>query len=83
MGGGNAQKTAMARLKAQEKAAKNAKGGSSQLKDNAKAQSLVCNICRQTFLCTSNRAKLQEHIDGKHSAKNPMTFEQCFPGYAK
>lgn len=59
MGGGNAQKTAMARQKAQEKAAKTAKGGTSQMKANAKAQTLVCNVCRQTFLCTSNRAKLQ------------------------
>ena len=37
--------------------------------------SLQCNVCRQTFLCTSNRAKLQEHIDGKHSGKNAHTFE--------
>ena len=36
---------------------------------------LQCNVCRQTFLCTSNRAKLQEHIDGKHSGKNAHTFE--------
>lgn len=34
-----------------------------------------CNVCRQTFLCTSNRAKLQEHIDGKHAGKNPTSFE--------
>ena len=76
----------------------------SQMKANAKAQTLVvrhgawqcvwlcrhlelalyfepsvhplqCNVCRQTFLCTSNRAKLQEHIDGKHSGKNAHTFE--------
>ena len=26
-----------------------------------------CQICRQTFLCTSNQAKLQEHVDSKHA----------------
>lgn len=27
---------------------------------------LQCGICRSTFVCTSSRAKLQEHVDGKH-----------------
>lgn len=30
-------------------------------------------ICRQTFLCTSNKGKLDEHIEGKHAGK--ATFE--------
>ncbi|PSC69625.1 small conserved [Micractinium conductrix] len=79
MGGGNAQKTAMARAKAQEKA-KGASGGKSQLKDNAKALSIVCNICRQSFLCNMTEAKLKEHSDSRH-AKN--TFADCFPNFGK
>lgn len=74
MGGGNAQKTATARAKKQEKAAKG--GAGSQLKSNAAASNVVCQICRSSFLCTANAAKLQEHVDGKHS-KN--TFKECFP----
>ncbi len=30
-------------------------------------------VCRQTFLCTSNKGKLDEHIEGKHAGK--ATFE--------
>mmetsp|Transcript_19830 Transcript_19830/g.59907 ORF Transcript_19830/g.59907 Transcript_19830/m.59907 type:complete len:97 (+) Transcript_19830:248-538(+) len=79
MGGGNGQKSAAARIKNQEKMAKLAKGGTSQLKVNTSAQSIICMVCRQTFLCTSNKGKLDEHIAGKHTGK--ATFEQCFPGW--
>ena len=74
MGGGNAQKSATARLKAQKKAKKASKG--SQLGKNAAAQNKVRQICRSSFLCTSSTAKLQEHVDGKH-AKNSL--KDCFP----
>lgn len=80
MGGGNGQKSATARARNQEKQAKLAKGNTSQLKVNKGAQSIICNVCRQTFVCTSNQAKLQEHIDGKH---NKQTFEACFPDFGK
>ncbi|CAL5225272.1 g8067 [Coccomyxa viridis] len=80
MGGGNAQKTAMARQKAQEKAAKIKKGGTSQLKQNAKAHSYICNICRTAFLCTTNEQMLRDHVAAKH---DKSTFEVCFPGYGK
>ena len=46
MGGGNAQKTAMARQKKQAKEAAAGKG--SQLKANAAALSLKCKVCMQT-----------------------------------
>ena len=55
-------------------------GGKSQLADNAKAMSIVCNVCRQSFLCNMTAAKLKEHTDSKH-AKLP--FEQCFPGFTE
>lgn len=34
---------------------------------------LQCMICRSTFLCTSSKSKLDEHIEGKHAGK--ATFE--------
>lgn len=74
MGGGNAQKSAMARKKAQEKLA--AKGAGSQLATNAKAMTQICMVCRTSFLCTLAPAKLKEHSDNKHPKQ---TFEQCFP----
>ncbi|ACO69416.1 predicted protein [Micromonas commoda] len=74
MGGGNAQKSAMARKKAQEKAAKEGKG--SQLKQNAAAQSIQCKVCMATFICTTAEVKLKEHADNKHPKND---FHQCFP----
>ncbi|KAK9810679.1 hypothetical protein WJX73_009762 [Symbiochloris irregularis] len=75
MGGGNAQKSATARTRAQEKARKAGKG--SQLQKNAAAQNIVCQICRSSFLCTSSEAKLKEHVESKHDKK---TLQDCFPG---
>ena len=75
MGGGNAQKSAMARKKAQEKLAK--AGAGSQLASNAKAMTQLCQVCRTSFLCTLAPAKLKEHADNKHPKE---TFERCFPG---
>eukprot|EP00887_Chlorella_sp_A99_P006208 scaffold3.g6208.t1 len=81
MGGGNGQKAAMARAKAAEKAKKNQpKGAASQLKTNAAANSIVCTICRSTFIVTSTEAKLKEHVENKHDKK---TFAECFPGWTK
>jgi len=74
MGGGNAQKTAMARKKAQEKMGKAGKG--SQLKDNAAAQSIQCKVCLATFIVTTAEVKLKEHSDNKHPKHD---FYQCFP----
>ena len=64
----------------------------SQLAANAKALSVLCSICRQSFMCmcttrthteltirigTQSRAQLQVHVDAKHPKS---TFEACFPG---
>ena len=46
-----------------------AAGKGSQLKTNQAAQSIVCQVCRGTFLCTSSHAKLVEHADSKHPGK--------------
>lgn len=75
MGGGNGQKSASARAKKQEAEAKR-RGAGSQLKQNAAAQSVVCQICRASFMCTASAVKLQEHVDSKHSKNG---FEACFP----
>ncbi|KAI7840159.1 hypothetical protein COHA_005942 [Chlorella ohadii] len=79
MGGGNGQKAAMARQRKAEKDKKLA-GGKSQLEVNNKALTIVCNICRQSFMCNMTEAKLREHSDSRHP-KN--TFADCFPNFGK
>ncbi|KAK3278224.1 hypothetical protein CYMTET_13824 [Cymbomonas tetramitiformis] len=74
MGGGNGQKSAKARERAQAKLAAEAKG--SQLKTNEKSMSLKCAVCMQTFMCTSTEVKLREHSDNKHPKED---FYRCFP----
>merc|ERR1712136_466819 len=58
-----------------KRAAKYSKEGNSQLSKNAAAQTLVCTICRQTFMCTQAKM-LPIHAESKHP-KN--TFAECFP----
>lgn len=55
--------------------ARAAKG--SQLKANEAAQTIVCQICRTTFLCTSKAAALKMHAESKHPKK---ALKECFPG---
>ena len=52
----------------------------SQLKNNAASQSIICQVCRSTFICTSTELKLKEHQSNKH---DKHTFEQCFPNFGK
>ena len=40
-----------------------------------------CGICRSTFVCTSSKAKLQEHVDGKHP-KAKFEVRRCLCGGA-
>jgi hypothetical protein len=77
MGGGNGQKSATARARAQAKLEK-PKG--SQIKSNQAALSMKCAVCLTQFLCTSKEQQLKDHHEAKHP-KN--TFEQCFPDYNK
>jgi hypothetical protein len=56
MGGGNGQKSAKAREKNQAKAKAAAKG--SQLSVNAASLTIVCQICRSTFMNTSVTRRL-------------------------
>ncbi|WVQ78458.1 hypothetical protein IAT38_000544 [Cryptococcus sp. DSM 104549] len=69
--------------KAQQKRDRNAKAGgakgeSSQLKANAAALTIQCNICKATFQGTSKQLVLQQHVDSKHSK---LDIPQCFPGW--
>ncbi|XP_031481838.1 uncharacterized protein At2g23090-like [Nymphaea colorata] len=73
MGGGNGQKSRMAREKHMEKM-KAAKG--SQLERNKKAMTIQCKVCMQTFMCTTSEVKCSEHAEAKHP-KNDLY--QCFP----
>ncbi|KAF0922488.1 hypothetical protein E2562_037272 [Oryza meyeriana var. granulata] len=76
MGGGNGQKSKMARERNMEKA-KAAKG--SQLETNKKAMNIPCKVCMQTFICTSE-VKCRERAEAKH----PKTdVYQCFPHLKK
>ncbi|MDK0803421.1 hypothetical protein P5E57_15860, partial [Clostridium perfringens] len=73
MGGGNGQKSKMAR---ERNAEKNKGGKGSQLEANKKAMNIQCKICMQTFICTTSEAKCKEHAEARHP-KNDLY--QCFP----
>jgi Zinc-binding len=73
MGGGNAMKSKTAR---DRKAAKDAKANKgSQLKVNQESMSIVCEICRTQFMCTSKPVILMQHVESKHPKNKP---EECF-----
>ncbi|KMZ73765.1 Uncharacterized protein family SERF [Zostera marina] len=74
MGGGNAQKSKMAREKNLEKQRNAAKG--SQLEKNKKAMNIQCKVCMQTFICTTSEVKCKEHAEAKHPKS---ALFQCFP----
>ncbi|KAL2271067.1 hypothetical protein VTJ83DRAFT_438 [Remersonia thermophila] len=74
MGGGNGAKAAQKRARNQQK---NAPKAGSQLKSNAAAMSIICNVCKQTFLSTSREPVLTLHAVNKHNS----TLPQCFPNF--
>ncbi|WZY82626.1 hypothetical protein YC2023_029010 [Brassica napus] len=88
MGGGNAQKSKMAREKNLEKARQAGKG--SQLEANKKAMSIQvisfahlganCKVCMQTFICTTSEVKCREHAEAKHPKADVVA---CFPHLSK
>ncbi|KAK8642682.1 hypothetical protein V6N13_012019 [Hibiscus sabdariffa] len=77
MGGGNGQKSRMAREKHWEKN-KPAKG--SQLDSNKKAMTIQCRVCMQTFICTTSEVKCREHAEAKHPKSD---IYACFPHLKK
>ncbi|UQC88074.1 uncharacterized protein CLUP02_13596 [Colletotrichum lupini] len=66
--------------KAQQKRdrnAKDAKPKGSQLKVNAAAKDIQCQICKSTFLKTTKAPALTEHAENKHS----KGLADCFPAF--
>ncbi|THV05975.1 DUF1909-domain-containing protein [Dendrothele bispora CBS 962.96] len=74
---GNGAKAQQKRERNAEKAG--AKGGKSQSKVNEAAKSIVCSVCKQSFLVTTRQPALEEHSQNKHS----KTIADCFPTFAK
>jgi predicted ATPase with chaperone activity len=79
MGKGNVQKEAAKREKNQKKLEAQKKGGGSVKESVAKAHSIQCAFCKQTFLQNTNKIKLEEHVATHDKAKK--TFNDCFPNY--
>ncbi|CAN8074184.1 unnamed protein product [Agarophyton chilense] len=74
MGGGNGAKSATKRDRNASKSKKGSKG--SQMAANQSAMSIVCAVCRSTFMCTMKAASLRQHVESKHP-KHQLT--DCFP----
>ncbi|GAB5586227.1 hypothetical protein Unana1_01127 [Umbelopsis nana] len=73
---GNGQK---AQMKRDRNAKDLKKGPTSQLKQNNAAKTVICQTCKQTFLCTIRAKALTEHAENKHS----KTIDDCFPGFVE
>ncbi|CRK10916.1 hypothetical protein HYQ45_004474 [Verticillium longisporum] len=71
---GNGNRAQQKRERNAEKAGKPAK---SQLKVNAAAKDIQCQICKATFLKTTKAPALTEHADNKHK----KTLPDCFPTF--
>jgi len=54
-------------------------GNKSQLKSNEAAKTIICKVCRQSFMCTTKEAELRMHQENKHEKQE---FAACFPEYA-
>jgi len=65
MPSGNGNRAKQKRERNQKKTDQD-KGGKSQLKTNELAKTIVCKVCRQTFMCTTKEAELKLHQENKH-----------------
>ena len=74
MGGGNQLKSKMARDKAASKAPKSKTPATN--KPNAATMSMLCQVCRKTWLSSVNTADLLQHHENKHGK---LPISQCFP----
>ncbi|KAL6067086.1 Zf-met2 domain-containing protein [Balamuthia mandrillaris] len=79
MGKQNGQRAQQKRERNAKKTAAKTKGAS-QLKSNEKAKTIQCQICKQTFLCTTKAAELKSHAEGRHTK---LPLEQAFPDIAQ
>lgn len=74
MPSGNGNRAKQKRERNAKKAAA-ATSAHSQLKTNAQAQTIICKMCRQTFMCVAKEAELRQHAENKHPKAK---FEDCF-----
>mmetsp|Transcript_61386 Transcript_61386/g.112495 ORF Transcript_61386/g.112495 Transcript_61386/m.112495 type:complete len:81 (-) Transcript_61386:435-677(-) len=79
MGGGNAQKTAMARAKNAAKASAASKGGGGDEGKKARTAqpSYTCKVTYKTFPATQRKAA-EKHVQDNGKGK---TFAECFPDW--
>eukprot|EP01133_Synstelium_polycarpum_P007569 gene7569-8858_t len=75
MPSGNGAKAAQKRERNLKKAAGDSKG-KSQLKSNEAAKTLVCQVCRASFMCTTKEPELRTHAENKHAGRS---YADCFP----
>lgn len=59
------------RLQAKEKGST----AHSQLKANEASKTIMCKICRQSFMSVSSVSLLREHQEAKHAK---LTYDACF-----
>ncbi|KAK6588270.1 DNA topoisomerase II [Cryptosporidium xiaoi] len=52
------------------------KTGKSTIEQKDKILSIVCNICKQSFMCTANKQTLEVHVETRHPK---LDYSQCFP----
>ncbi|KAH8741791.1 hypothetical protein FG386_001365 [Cryptosporidium ryanae] len=52
------------------------KTGKSTIEQKDKILSIVCGICKQSFMCTANKQTLQVHVETRHPK---LEYSQCFP----
>ena len=73
MGGGNGQK---AKMRRERQAASSSSGEShSQLKVNEASKTILCGVCRQSFMSVASVSLLREHQEAKHPK---VKYEDCF-----
>ncbi|EGG17429.1 hypothetical protein DFA_08424 [Cavenderia fasciculata] len=75
MPSGNGAKAQQKRERNLKKAAGETKAHS-QLKSNEAAKNIMCNVCRQSFMCTAKEPELRLHAENKHVGR---AFTDCFP----
>ncbi|KAK1862442.1 hypothetical protein I4F81_005016 [Pyropia yezoensis] len=61
--------------KCAESGGKRSSGSGSHLLANRAAMSIQCKVCRQTFMCTTSRSLLEDHVARRHESRS---YDECF-----
>ena len=51
-------------------------GGASGMKERSGNLTIVCSICRTSFMSAQTRSQLMTHVESKHSKDG---YDKCFP----